>query len=151
MSPLILFVQSTHSELEFRTVVHGLSHIIIIIIIIIVIIIIILFIFIYPLLFCFVCLFFFPDTIEGLGIVYQAIFLLNLSFFPRNLANICNLISDATETGLLSWEFSINDWSLLRAKPCTFVKLYILHMQNYMFCTRYMRLHMQKHILVQNI
>ena len=26
---------------------------------------------------------------------------------------------------------------MLRAKPYTFAKLYILHMQNYMFCTRY--------------
>ena len=29
--------------------------------------------------------------------------------------------------------------------------IYILHMQNYMFCTRYILLHMQKHIFVQNI
>ena len=33
----------------------------------------------------------------------------------------------------------------LRAKPYTFAKLhvYILHMQNYMFCTKYLLLHMQ--------
>ena len=41
--------------------------------------------------------------------------------------------------------------TMLRAKPYTFAKQYILHMQNYMFCTRYILLHMQKHILVQNI
>ena len=34
---------------------------------------------------------------------------------------------------------------MLRAKPYTFAKLYVLHMQNYMFCTRFIILHMQKH------
>ena len=50
---------------------------------------------------------------------------------------------------LLSPLFSIQP--LLRAKPYTFAKLYVLHMQNYMFCTRYILLHMQKHILLQNM
>ena len=40
--------------------------------------------------------------------------------------------------------FQSNHTPLLRAKPYIFAKLYILHMQNYMFCTRYILLHMQK-------
>ena len=44
--------------------------------------------------------------------------------------------------------FQFDNFELLRAKPYTFAKLHILHMENYMFCTRYILLHMQKHIQV---
>ena len=57
-----------------------------------------------------------PDTIKGLGIINEAEIDLSVEFAGlfQNMVNISNLVSGATtsaKTGLLSWEFSINDWS----------------------------------------
>ena len=51
-------------------------------------------------------------------------------------------------TNNLKIMISVRGGNLLFLECFTFAKLYILHMQNYMFCTRYILLHMQKHILV---